>query len=191
MSRKLTCLFRIVAAVGLRRRPRIFSIIFIVLYLIIICCEGLRRQHPTNLILLGLFTLSMAYMVGVISCTYKTDSVMLAFGICAVCCLAVTIFSFNTKYDFTSCAGVLFVCMVALIVFGFVAMFVRSSLMNTLYAGMGAILFMVFLAFDTQLIMGGKKAQISPEEHVYATMHLYMDIVQIFLFLLQLFGDRK
>lgn len=166
-------------------------VIFIVLYLVLICCESVRRQHPTNLIILALFTLAMSYMVGCISITYKTESVMLAFGICAACCLAVTIFSFNTKYDFTSCAGVLFVCAVAFMIFGFIAIFSRSPMTHKIYAGIGSILFMAFLAFDTQMIMGGKKHEISAEDHVFATIQLYMDIVQIFLFLLSLFGERK
>ena len=164
---------------------------FIITYFTLICCEGVRRSHPGNLIMLGVFTLAMSFMTGVITTTYKIDSVMLALGICAVCCVAVTLFSFNTKYDFTSCAGVLFVLMIGLIIFGFVLIFVRSPIAEKIYAGLGAMLFMAFLAFDTQMIMGGKKIEISPEEHVFATIHLYMDIVQIFLFLLQLFGERK
>ncbi|OQR79411.1 protein lifeguard 1-like [Tropilaelaps mercedesae] len=166
-------------------------ITFIILYLVLICCEHVRRQHPTNVVLLGIFTCALSYMVGVISCTYKTESVLLAFGICAVCCLAVTLFSFNTKYDFTSCAGILFVAAIAFMIFGFIMIFFRTEVMHKVYAGVGALLFMLFLAFDTQMIMGGKKLEISPEEYVFASIQLYMDIVQIFLFLLQLFGERK
>nr|XP_037278935.1 protein lifeguard 1-like isoform X2 [Rhipicephalus microplus] len=40
---------------------------FIVLYIMLVCCESLRRSYPTNIILLFLFTLVMSYMVGAIS----------------------------------------------------------------------------------------------------------------------------
>ncbi|XP_003744427.1 protein lifeguard 1 [Galendromus occidentalis] len=166
-------------------------LVFIITYFSLVCCEGVRRNHPGNLILLSVFTLAMSFMTGVITTAYKIDSVMLALGICAICCIGVTLFSFNTKYDFTSCAGVLFVLLIALIVFGFVLIFTHSPIAQKIYAGLGAMLFMAFLAFDTQMIMGGKKVELSPEEHVFATIMLYMDIVQIFLFLLQLFGERK
>lgn len=56
------------------------SVSFIVLYFVLICCEPIRRHYPTNLLVLGLFTCALSYMVGVISCTYKTQSVLLAFG---------------------------------------------------------------------------------------------------------------
>lgn len=164
---------------------------FIVLYFVLICCEPIRRHYPTNLLVLGLFTCALSYMVGVISCTYKTQSVLLAFGICAACCFAVTLYSFNTKYDFTSYAGVLFVAAVAFMIFGFIMIFLNAPIMQTVYAGLGALLFMVFLVVDTQMILGTKQLKISPEDYVFATIQLYMDIVQIFLFLLQLFGERK
>ncbi|KAL1426402.1 hypothetical protein MTO96_003408 [Rhipicephalus appendiculatus] len=133
---------------------------FIVLYIMLVCCESLRRSYPTNIILLFLFTLVMSYMVGAISSFHDTDTVLMAAGICAACCLAVSIFSCHTK------------------------------IINTVYAALGAILFMAFLAFDTQMLMGGRKLELSPEEHIFAALQLYMDIVQIFLFLLRLLGKR-
>ena len=47
-----------------------------------------------------------------------------------------------------------------------------------------------YLVFDTQLILGGKhrKYEISPEEYVFAALNLYLDIVSLFLLLLQLIG---
>ena len=52
-----------------------------------------------------------------------------------------------------------------------------------------AILFSGFLIYDTQQIMGGKKYEISPEDHVYASIQLYIDVVYIFLAILNL-GKR-
>jgi FtsH-binding integral membrane protein len=48
----------------------------------------------------------------------------------------------------------------------------------------------MFLVYDTQQIMGGKKYSISPEEHVFAAVQLYVDVVYIFLAILQLGGRR-
>lgn len=65
-----------------------------------------------------------------------------------------------------------------------------ASTRPQIYGGIGAVVFMVFLAFDTQLIMGGKRYEISSEDYVFAAIQLYVDIVEIFLFLLQLTGSR-
>lgn len=47
-----------------------------------------------------------------------------------------------------------------------------------------------YLVFDTQMILGGKhrKYQVSPEEYIFAALNLYLDVVTLFLFLLQLIG---
>lgn len=48
-----------------------------------------------------------------------------------------------------------------------------------------------FLAFDTQLLMGNKRYTMSPEEYVFATLNIYLDIVYIFSFFLQIFGTKR
>ncbi|MEQ2194211.1 hypothetical protein XENOCAPTIV_025453, partial [Xenoophorus captivus] len=53
--------------------------------------------------------------------------------------------------------------------------------LHMLYAAIGAIVF-------TLLLIGNRKHSISPEEYVFAALSIYVDIVQIFLFLLQIIG---
>lgn len=48
-----------------------------------------------------------------------------------------------------------------------------------------------FLAFDTQLLMGNKRYTMSPEEYVFATLNIYLDIIYIFSFFLQIFGTKR
>ena len=45
---------------------------------------------------------------------------------------------------------------------------------------------------DTQLMMGGgKKYSLSPEEYVFAALNLYLDIINLFLYLIMIFGKSK
>jgi FtsH-binding integral membrane protein len=73
--------------------------------------------------------------MGMISAFYTIESVFLAVGITCFVCLGVTLFSFQTKYDFTSCFGILFAISLALIGFGFVCIFTYSkvNIKNTKY----------------------------------------------------------
>ncbi len=64
--------------------------------------------------------------MGMISAFYTIESVFLAVGITTFVCLGVTIFTFQTKFDFTSCYGILFVISLALLGFGFVCIFTYS-----------------------------------------------------------------
>ena len=87
--------------------------------------------------------------------------------------------------------GALFALLCGLIMFGIMAAIFQSQVMDTLYAALGAILFSVYIVVDTQLIMGGKhRLAISPEEYIFAALNLYLDVINLFLFLLRLFGNN-
>uniref|UniRef100_A0A8C1ZHC2 Glutamate receptor, ionotropic, N-methyl D-aspartate-associated protein 1b (glutamate binding) n=1 Tax=Cyprinus carpio TaxID=7962 RepID=A0A8C1ZHC2_CYPCA len=163
-------------------------IVFLVPYLVILCCGEIRRKHPWNLICLSILTLAMSYMVGVISSFYDTDVVMMAVGITVVVCFTVIVFSLQTKYDFTSCYGVLFVCFIVMLFFGIMCIFLYHRILDLIYASVGALIFTCFLAVDTQLLLGNKNLSLNPEEYIFAALNLYLDIIHIFLYLLRIFG---
>ncbi|XP_072522487.1 fas apoptotic inhibitory molecule 2b [Salminus brasiliensis] len=178
--------------------PGLYSLsnfLFLGTYLALSCCGELRRQFPWNLILLTVFTLSMACMLGFVSSFYNSRSVVLCLGITAAVCLSITIFSFQSRVDVTSFQGILFMlCMVMLccaLVMGFVVPFGYVPWLHAIYGIVGAIVFTMFLAFDTQLLMGNRLYTISPEEYIFATLSLYLDIIYLFTFLLQLFGEGR
>ncbi|XP_072901322.1 protein lifeguard 2a isoform X1 [Hemitrygon akajei] len=168
--------------------------IFISVYLVLACCTRVRRCFPWNLILLSIFTLSMSYMAGMLTTYHNTKIVLLCIGITALVCFTVTIFSFQTKFDFTTCHGLLFGLTIALLltglVMGFTIPFGYLPWLHTVYAGLGAIAFTLFLAYDTQLLVGNKRYSLSPEEYIFAALCLYVDIIFIFIFFLK-FGNRE
>ncbi|XP_072349775.1 protein lifeguard 2-like isoform X5 [Scyliorhinus torazame] len=137
--------------------------VFFVTYMTLACCPGPRRHFPWNLILLSIFTLTMSYMTGMMSSFYNTKSVLLCFGITALVCFAVTIFSFQTKVPW----------------------------LHAVYAVLGAVIFTMFLAFDTQLLIGNRRYAISPEEYIFGALNIYLDIIYIFTFMLQIFGTNR
>ncbi|XP_073847849.1 protein lifeguard 2-like isoform X2 [Musca autumnalis] len=168
------------------------AITTLVVVIAMACCESARRSFPLNFICLGVFTLAESFLVGAIASRYNSESVFLAVGITAILCLALTLFAMQTKYDFTACGGFLIAALVCLMIFGIVAMFWRAHIVQTIYAGCGALLACVFLIYDTQIMMGGDhKYSISPEEYIFAALNLYMDVIRIFLYVLQLIGNRK
>ncbi|XP_067631019.1 protein lifeguard 1-like isoform X2 [Eurosta solidaginis] len=153
------------------------------------CCEGVRRKSPMNFIFLFLFTLAESFLLGVIATSYASTEVMMAVGITAAVCLALTLFAFQTKWDFTMCGGILIVALVVFVIFGIVAIFIPGKVITLIYSSLGALLFSVYLVYDTQLMMGGKhKYAISPEEYIFAALNLYLDIINIFMYILAIIG---
>ena len=107
--------------------------------------------------------------------------------------------------------GILVCLLMGLMIFGIVMIFVPySKYMQMVYGGAGAILFSFYLVYDTQMMMGGShKYSISPEEYVFAggkhckmlilildencmfhisALALYLDIINIFLYVLRFVG---
>ncbi|KAL0961857.1 hypothetical protein UPYG_G00332560 [Umbra pygmaea] len=165
--------------------------IFFVSLITLSCCGEFRRKHPWNLVALSILTLSLSYMVGMIASFYNTETVIIAVGITAVVCFTVVLFSLQSKYDFTSCRGVLFVCLIVLLLFSILCIFIRHKILHIVYASLGALLFTCFLAVDTQLLLGNKKLALSPEEYIFASLNLYTDIINIFLYILAIVGRSR
>lgn len=167
-------------------------VVFIVVMIALACCGDLRRKTPTNYILLILFTLAESFMMGAISSRYETNVVLMAIGITAAVSLGLTIFALQTKWDFTMMGGILFVAVIILFIFGIVAIFVKSQILNLVYASLGALIFSIYLIYDTQMMLGGThKYSISPEEYIFAALNLYLDIIQIFMYILMIFGSSR
>ena len=57
---------------------------------------------------------------------------------------------------------------------------------------MGALIFSFYIIYDTQIMIGGNhKYSLSPEEYIFAALNLYLDIVNLFLYLLSIFGGGR
>ncbi|XP_029784812.1 protein lifeguard 1-like isoform X2 [Suricata suricatta] len=93
-------------------------------------------------------------------------------------------------WDFTMLNGMLFVLLFVLIIYGTLLLFIRSYWFHVLYAGLGTVLFSLYLVMDVQLMVGGHHphADLHPEEYVFAALNIYLDIINLFLFILQLIG---
>jgi len=69
--------------------------------------------------------------------------------------------------------------------------FIRSDFITILIAIAIASAYSIYLIIDTQLILGGRKAELTMDNYVLGAAMLYIDIIQIFLQLLKIVGKRK
>ncbi|XP_035528765.1 protein lifeguard 1 [Morone saxatilis] len=161
-----------------------------VLIVVLSCCDNIRRRVPLNFIALGLFTVAEGLMLGAVAACFDAEAVLWAVGATALVSFALTLFAMQSKWDFTGANGSLWVFAWTVFSFAMLCAILRSQYLYILYACLGTLLFSLYLVFDTQLILGGKhrKYAVSPEEYVFAALNLYLDIVSLFLLLLQLIG---
>jgi len=157
------------------------------------CFEGVRRKAPGNMIWLGVFTLVEGVMLGCAVTAFSADEVLMAVGITVVLVLGLTLFALQTKIDFTACGAALLMMVLCLMLFGLCMWFFpNNKTVNIVYASLGAFIFSLYIIFDTQMMMGGKhKYALDPEEYIFASLNLYLDIINLFLYILSIIGNSR
>jgi len=167
------------------QNPWILLVAFILSITLLILCSVKRRETPINLILLAAFTVVEAFTVGVLVAHYNTAVVLQAFFLTATVVVGLTIYTFQSKRDFSGWGAGLMSGLWIMILGGIMFMFVGGPVKEMAFAVGGAILFSGFIIFDTHMIM----TRVSPEEYVIATIELYLDIINLFIQILKILSE--
>jgi len=158
----------------------------------LLCCGDMHRRFPQNYILLGIFTVAESYMVGTATLMYDTETVLQAVGITAVTTVALVAYAFQTKHDFSTMGGTLLSGLMAFICFSFLMIFFpHNNVMHIAFSSAGAFIFSCYIVYDVQILMEGKKVQLTPDDYVLAALNLYLDILNLFLYILSILGESK
>ncbi|GAB4823952.1 hypothetical protein N2152v2_010998 [Parachlorella kessleri] len=154
------------------------------------CSTTLRRRHPYNLLALFGFTAVMSVLVGAVCAYGDVQIVLIAFCTTAGVVAGVTFLACVMPFDMTKRGHILgaasmmfFIAILITILLGF---FYANKWWYLVISCIGALLFSAFLLYDIQLVIGGKQYEISPDEYVFASVQIYMDIINIFLMILSI-----
>jgi len=171
----------------------------IVVTCIIMCCPDVCRRYPSNYVVLFGFTACEAVLVGVVSAQYTAGVVCFCAGVTTVIFVGMTVYAWTTKSDFTGMGPYLLVALLALFTLGcafsLLSLFgINLAPLKMFYAAAGVLIFTCFIVYDTQLIIGayqGHKLEFGIDDYVFAALSLYLDIINLFLDLLRLFGSSN
>lgn len=180
-------MFTPVVKFHVNENPWMLTVAFLASMILLILLVVKRRQAPTNYFLLSGFTLAQAYSVGVIVTFYDQLAVLQAFVLTLGVTVALTLYTFQSKRDFSTWGAGLFAFLWVLVLGGFLQLFIPSTHLELVLSMGGAVLFSFFIIFDTHMIMH----RVSPEEYILATIELYMDIINLFLHILRILGEAR
>ncbi len=127
---------------------------------------------------------------------YNLASMIYVFAITSGMFGAMALYGFFTKSDLSKWKTVLFFGLIALVVFWVVAMFINLSAFETIACSIGVLIFVGFTAYDTQKIKLCYEAYYNDPEmlekvSIYSALQIYLDFINLFIYLLRLFGRRK
>ena len=168
------------------------AVMSIVLFCAIICCFA--RSHPTNLVLLGAFTVCEAHMVAGICSRYRDDTVIMAALATALVTIALTVYAMRTKTEIQVFVALAFVVYLAMFPLLIICLIVSIKPLYILYCCLGLIFYSLYLIIDTIIICGKEKhngIEMDHNDYVIGALMLYLDIIMIFIYILRLLGESK
>jgi FtsH-binding integral membrane protein len=151
-----------------------------------------RPDKNTALLLLHGFAALMGLSFSTIFAAFQMGSIVSAFMGAAVLFGTLSFYGYFTKKDLTSIGQFMFVGLIAIIIASIVNIFVGSTVFQMVISALAIIIFLGLTAYDTQKIREIVTQSNSDHvEEVQGALTLYLDFINIFLSLLQLFGERK
>ena len=151
-----------------------------------------KVSYSTAQMMLHGFAALMGLSFATIFVVYTGMSIITAFLGAAILFLTMSIYGYVTKKDLTSIGQFMFVGLIAIIIASIVNIFIGSTVMQMAISAIAIIVFMGLTAYDTQKIrqivsQGGD----TRSQEVAGALTLYLDFINLFIALLQLFGNRR
>jgi FtsH-binding integral membrane protein len=163
--------------------------------LVVILAFAFAAQH-FNKGQLQLFLYAFAALMGLsfatIFAVFTMGSIVSAFMSAGVLFAVMSGYGYFTKQSLDSMGKFMFVGLIAIIIASVINIFIGSTVMQMVISAIAIIVFLGLTAYDTQKIreavsLGGDTGR----EEVMGALTLYMDFINLFINLLQLFGGRK
>ncbi|EEF37569.1 protein LIFEGUARD 4 [Ricinus communis] len=163
-------------------------IVLIIMPFIVICpLYYYHQKHPVNYLLLGVFTISLAFAVG-LTCAFTSGKVILESVILTtVVVLSLTFYTFwaaRRGHDFNFLGPFLFGAIMVLMVFALIQiLFPLGRISVMIYGCLASIIFCGYIIYDTDNLI----KRFSYDEYIWAAVSLYLDVINLFLSLLTVF----
>lgn len=151
-----------------------------------------RFSAPTLTTLFLTYAAINGLGLSVLTAIYTMESIAVVFFLTAGLFAAMSIYGYFTKKDLTSIGQLLFWALIGVIVAMIVNIFIGSSMLTTAISCVAVLVFLGLTAYDTQKIRDILWNEPAPAKAiVMGALTLYLDFLNLFIHLLQLFGIKK
>ena len=155
-----------------------------------------RFSTGTLTLLFGAYSILMGASLSFILLTYPSASVFKTFAVTAGMFGVMSFVGYTTKTDLTKFGSLMFMGLIGLIIASLVNMFLRSGTMDYIISFIGVLVFTGLTAYDVQKLKrigAGLQygAQPTGKLVIMGALSLYLDFINLFLFLLRFLGDRR
>ncbi|MDD5185566.1 MAG: Bax inhibitor-1/YccA family protein [Paludibacter sp.] len=155
-----------------------------------------KMSAMTATIIFVLYSILNGLTMSCIFFAFTTESIASVFFISAGTFAAMSAYGFFTKKDLTEMGNILIMALFGLIIASVVNMFLKSEMLYWISSYAGVLIFVGLIAYDTQKlkklnIIGNEGSEEDKKEAIIGALTLYLDFINLFLFLLRIFGRRR
>lgn len=181
---------------ALAQTPLIWLVVFAPLGMVLYLSARLHRMSEraakaTFWIYAAMTGLSLSYVL----LAFTGVSVVRTFLITAASFGALSLYGYTTKRDLSGMGSFLFMGLIGIILASIVNFFMQSPAMHFAISVIGVLIFAGLTAYDTQdikrIYFAGDSRDIAEKKAIMGALRLYLDFINMFLFLLQFLGNRE
>ena len=156
----------------------------------IVCCiHTIGNKYPWNLVALFVFTLSESVLVSYVCMMYSNQyiTVLVAFATTVLLFISLTAIAYFSSIDFSMMNGLLYISLISLVTMSMFQMFLQLPVLNTIIAWVSVVIFSGYVLHDTSLIL----KHLGPDSTIEAVISLYLDVINLFINILQLLRGEE
>jgi len=165
--------------------------------LVIFLSARVQKMSKNTAILSFLgFSFLNGLTLSIILLAYTQESIFNTFIIAAIMFASLSVYGFTTKKSLSAVGSFMFMGLIGLIVASIINWFIASSALHFAISIIGVVIFAGLTAWDTQKLKQMYEVQFQGDEiatkgAIMGALTLYLDFINLFLFLLRLFGSRR
>jgi hypothetical protein len=176
--------------IGIMSIPYASLIIFAPAICVLCALQAKKAEHPTNYYLLWAFTALMSVSIAGICAIYQQAGlgylVLQAFAITGACFVGLSLYAMKSGKNFEWMGGLLSMGLMGMLMFGFLG-WIFGFHGGILYSLFGVVLFCGFILYDTHRVLN----IYGPDDAILASIELYLDILNLFLYILELLSSMS
>lgn len=155
-----------------------------------------KMSMTSATLLFILYSVLMGVTMSTIFMVYTMGSIASVFFITAGMFLAMSLIGYFTRLDLTRLGSLLFMALIGVVIASVVNIFLGSETLYWIISYVAVVVFVGLTAYDTQKIKEmlaeyGQADEMGYKLALYGALTLYLDFINLFLYLLRIFGDRK
>src|SRR6476659_441997 len=176
--------------------PLIWIVMLAPLGFVLALSFGIQRMSAaTATLLFWLYAAVMGLSLGGIFLVYTGTSIARVFFITAATFGAMRLYGYTTKAELSRFGSFLMMGLIGIVIASLVNLFIGSNTLQFVISIIGVIVFVGLTKYDTQRIkemyLESDTAEVADKKAVLGALALYLDFINLFMMLLQLFGQRR